>query len=115
MLQKYSDNLAGDMKIENLHSEKTLNGTRVSATVTWEDCERPSYELYFETEKEFAESLSCNPHAFLVDCIVPAMHYGEKRIYIHAEICLELRQRLITAMSWLRHWYYERSRELVRK
>ncbi len=102
------------MKIENLRTEEKAGRLRVAATVTWEDGERPAYELYFETEEEFAESLSCNPHAFLVGCIVPAMHYGERRVAIDAEICPELRQGLITAMSWLRHWYYEPDRELVR-
>ena len=80
----------------------------------WEDCERPVEQVYFATEEEFAEGLSCNPHAFLVGCAIPAMHYGESRLSIEAEICPELRQGLITAMSWLRHWYYGPDRELVR-
>jgi hypothetical protein len=102
------------MKIENLKSEKKGNRARVAATVIWEDCDRPTHEVYFETEEAFAEGLSCNPHAFLVGCIVPAMHYGEKRVLIDAEICPELRNGLMTAMGWLRHWYYKPNRELVR-
>jgi hypothetical protein len=102
------------MMIKDLKSDVRNGKGKVAATVTWEDCDRPSYELYFETESEFAESLSCNPHAFLVGTIVPAMHYGERRVAIDAEICPELRQGLITAMSWLRHWYYPPTHELVR-
>jgi hypothetical protein len=102
------------MRIENLRSEKKGDRARVAATVSWEDCDRPTQEVYFETDEAFADSLSCNPHAFLVGCIVPAMHYGEERVFLDAEICPELREGLITAMSWLRHWYYDPDRQLVR-
>jgi hypothetical protein len=70
--------------------------------------------VYFETDEAFAEGLSCNPHAFLVGCVIPAMHYGEERVFIDAEICPELRDGLITAMSLLRHWCYDPGRPLVR-
>lgn len=93
------------MKIENLRSEKNGSLKRVAATVIWEDCQRPTQEIYFETTEAFAQDLSCNPHAFLVGCIMPAMHHGEARISIDAEICPELRNGLITAMSLMRHWY----------
>jgi hypothetical protein len=102
------------VRIENLRSEKRETRARAAATVTWEDCDRPTQEVYFETDEAFADSLSCNPHAFLVGCTVPAMHYGEERVFIDAEICPELRDGLITAMSLLRHWYYKPERELVR-
>jgi hypothetical protein len=93
------------MKIETLRSESKGNLARVAATVTWEDCDRPAQDIYFETTSEFAQVLSCNPHAFLVASTIPAMHFGEQRISIDAEICPELQEGLITVMSWLRHWY----------
>lgn len=102
------------MRINDLRSEIRNGRTRVVATVVWEDSDRPTHDLYFETEEEFASALSLNPHAFLVGCIVPAMHFGEKRVAIDAEICPELRIGLDTAMSWLRHWYYEPTRDLIR-
>lgn len=102
------------MRIENLRSERRGNRARVAATVTWEDCDRPTHEVYFETDEAFAEGLSCNPHAFLVGCVIPAMHYGEERVFMDAEICPVLRDGLITAMSLLRHWYYDPDRPLVR-
>jgi hypothetical protein len=102
------------MRIEDLRSERKGDRARVAATVTWEDCDRPTYELHFETDEAFAEDLSCNPHAFLMGCIVPAMHYGEERVFVDGEICPELRVGLITAMSWLRHWYYDPDHPLVR-
>lgn len=66
------------MKIENLRLENHNDLARAAATVVWEDCDRPTQEIYFQTTKEFAQDLSCNPHAFLVSCIMPAMHHGEK-------------------------------------
>jgi hypothetical protein len=102
------------MKIENLKSGKTGNRARVSAKITWEDCDRPSQEIYFETTETFAEDLTCNPHAFLLGCILPANHHGEKRICVDAEICPELRDGIMTALNWIRHWSYKPETELIR-
>jgi hypothetical protein len=102
------------MKIEHLRSEIVGTRPRVAATVRWEDCGRPAHELYFETTEEFASGLSCNPHAFLTGCILPAMYHGEERVFIDEEICPDLRNNLITAMTLIRHWYYGPDRSLVR-
>ncbi|NOR15175.1 MAG: hypothetical protein GQ544_05690 [Candidatus Aminicenantes bacterium] len=103
------------MKIENLRSEKNGSRSRIAASVTWEETDHQTLDLYFETDEEFAYGLSCNPHAFLVACIMPALRYGEERVLIDAEICPELRDGLTTAMGWFRHWYdwYEPDRKLV--
>ena len=93
------------MKIENFRTTKNHDLLRVAATVIWENCGRPTQEIYFETTAQFADSLTCDPHAFLIASIIPAMHYGEKRIYLDAEICPELRTGLIEAMKWLQQWY----------
>lgn len=102
------------MKIENLRTEKHDGRARVAATVIWEDCERPAHEVFFETDVAFSDSLTCDPHAFLVGCAIPAMHYGEQRVFIDADICPELRTGLISALTWLRHWFYGPDRSLVR-
>lgn len=93
------------MKIQDLRSESIRCRSRIAATVSWENCDRPSYELYFETSDEFASDLSANPHAFLIASAIPAMQYGEKRVFIEGEICPELQDGLEIAMGWLRHWY----------
>jgi hypothetical protein len=93
------------MKITDLRLKQKNTRARVVATVTWEDCNRPTEELYFETDEEFAQDLCCNPNAFLVACTIPAMHYGEKRVHLDAEICPELLVGLRTAIEWLHHWY----------
>ncbi len=101
------------MKIENLRTEKSDGKVSVAATVTWEDCGRPTREVYFETIESFAEDLFPNPHAFLTGCLLPAMHHGEERIHINAPVCPELTDGLITAASWIRRWF-EPERQPVR-
>src|SRR4030042_4267611 len=101
------------MRIENLRLEKAGDRSRAVATILWEDCDRPVQEIYFETVEEFASSLSCNPHAFLVACIMPALHFGEKRIFMDAAICPELKNGLMTAIGWMHHWWHKPDKKLV--
>lgn len=93
------------MRIEDLRSETRGDRARVAATVVWEDCDQNPQELFYETTSEFADDLYCDPHAFLVACVVPAIYHGEERIAIDEVICPELRNGLLTAMGWLHHWY----------
>jgi hypothetical protein len=93
------------MRIENLRTDTREGFTRASATVIWEDCDRPSQDIYFQTTSEFSQALSCNPHSFLIAGAIPALHYGEKRISIDAEICPTLKDGLKSAMGWILHWY----------
>jgi hypothetical protein len=102
------------MKIENLRRETNGDRDRVCASVTWEDCDRPAHELYFETDAKFSKALTCNPHAFLTGSLLPAFHHREKRVFIDGEICPELKEGLISAMSWIRHWFYSGDYNLVK-
>lgn len=101
------------MKIDNFQVDKKGSKVRVAATATWEDSDRPVQEIYFETSEAFGSGLSCNPHAFLVACILPAMHHGEKRIFIDAEIDPVLVNGLAVVMNWIQNWF-EIDREIVR-
>ncbi|HBF43129.1 MAG TPA: hypothetical protein DDW42_05765 [Desulfobacteraceae bacterium] len=92
------------MRIFNLKSEKTGERVRVTATVIWEDCDQPQKDIYIETEEPFAEDISCNPHSFLVGCLIPAMYYGERRIFLDNEICPGLKEGLETVMSLMKEW-----------
>ena len=93
------------MQIRDLKRNCGEGRARVSATVVWEDCDRPVQEVFFETDERFAESLTCNPHAFLVGCAIPAMHYGEKRVFMDAEVCPEFKAGLNTAMNYIQSWF----------
>jgi len=93
------------MKIENLQSEKKENRSRISARVSWEDRNRSDLEVFFETEGEFERDLWCSPNAFFIAAAVAAMHHGEKRILIDGELCPQLKDGVLTALGWLKHWY----------
>ena len=100
------------MKIENFRTENKGNLSRVAATVIWENCDRPSQEIYFETKAEFAAGLSCEPNAFLVACTMPAFCAGEERISIDADICPELSEGIETAMGLVALWYKHKRQPL---
>ena len=93
------------MKIENF-VKSTIDGkVRVSATVIWENRDRPAQEVFFETTAEFGEDLSINPNAWLLACTLPAMRYGESRIAIDAPISPEIKDGLINSMRCLIAWH----------
>ena len=92
------------MRIQNIRSEQNDCGYRIAATVIWEDCDRPTRDLYYEVDEAFACDLTLEPHAFLVGCLWPAFWHGEERLAIGETICPELRDGLMTNMAWLREW-----------
>jgi len=53
------------MRIEDLRMETAGCLVRAVATVRWGTCGQPDKDIYIETEAAFAESFSCNPHAFI--------------------------------------------------
>lgn len=93
------------MRVEEFRKETNGSRVRVAATVIWEDNDRPPQEVYYETDQAFAQDLTCDPQAFLVGSILPAMRHGEERIALDEAICPELREGLLTAMGWLCSWY----------
>ncbi|MEM8675416.1 MAG: hypothetical protein AAGF83_16310 [Cyanobacteria bacterium P01_G01_bin.67] len=93
------------MKIENFNKTITAERSRVSATLIWENCDRPAQEVYFETTKEFAADLHVNPNSWLLCSALAAMRYGEKRIVIDAPISPEVKDGLINAMKCLIDWH----------
>ncbi|MFZ0610953.1 MAG: hypothetical protein WAM73_01800 [Desulfobacterales bacterium] len=70
------------MIIDDLKSGTENGRKRVSAKVAWEDSDRPQQEIFIETDPEFADGLSANPHAFLTvysfypDLIEPLRNAG---------------------------------------
>jgi hypothetical protein len=101
------------MKITNINHTETASRTRISASITWEDCDRGSEEIYFETESAFSQNLIPSPHPFLVASIFPALYSGEKRLHMDEEICPRLKEGLMTAMDLLHHWWYPSNRDVV--
>ena len=101
------------MRITDLNYTKQGNRVRTSAKVTWEDSERESQEIYFETDREFSLSIHPNPHAFVIASILPALYFGESRLHIDEEVCPKLKEGLVTALSLLHHWWYPPNHKLV--
>jgi hypothetical protein len=92
------------MRIDNLRMLKASGKARIMADITWEDCDHEPQELFYETTMDFADDLSCDPHAFLIGALLPAIGYGEQRIAINVPICPELRNGAMTAIEWFREW-----------
>ena len=102
------------MRIEELVDTKVNGLARVAASVIWEDCDLPSSQVHFDTDMQFRNDLYCNPNAFLVSAIIPAMRHGEARVRVDGKICPRLRNGLVTAMQQLKVWYGERHHKPVR-
>jgi hypothetical protein len=93
------------MRIEDFNVERGQGTGRVSARVIWEDCHRDDEEVYFEVRDEAGiDGLTLNANAFLVGRVIPAMHYGEERVYVDDEICPQLEEGLSTALSVIKLW-----------
>ena len=95
------------MKIQGFSKVTEGNLTRVSASVSWEDCGRDERRIHIETDRRFADDLHHNPNAFLLAAVVPAMRHGERRILVDGKVCPKLRNGLVTAMQILGQWYGE--------
>jgi hypothetical protein len=100
------------MRISNLRINDQDERTRLSACIVWEDCNQPERDVYIETEKPFGGDLSMNPDAFLVGCLIPAMHFGEKRIVLKEAVCPYLKEGLETVMAIMQLWSADRLKPL---
>ena len=92
------------MQIMNIALTDGMERVRLSCRIEWEDCDQPSKDIFIEADKPFGNDLAANPHAFLVGCLIPAMHWGEKRIKLAEEICPYLKEGLDTVMAIMRLW-----------
>jgi hypothetical protein len=101
------------MRIDQITKSTKGNLARISARVTWEDCDRPTQEIYISVPSRFLDDLSCNPNTFLLNGFVPAMHDGEKRLQIEGKLCPQLHNGVKTAIQLLQHWYGEDSHSTV--
>ena len=93
------------MRVEDLCRGRQGELESVGATIVWENAARDPQHLYFATRPEFAGGLACNPNAFLLASIIPAMSQGERRIRVEGHVCPKLRNGLVTALQILREWY----------
>lgn len=92
------------MKLLDFNLEHKTDAVTAGARVVFEDCDAPEKEVYIKTCPEFAKGFGANPDAFFVGCLLPALHLGEKRIFIDGKICPFLKEGVNTAMHILSHW-----------
>jgi hypothetical protein len=95
----------GTMQIRALRKNSIDGRVRVSASMIWEDCDRPSEEVYFECPKSFEDDIDPNPNALLLAGIMPAADRGERRVQVEGPVCPELRNGLLAAFRVIRDWY----------
>jgi len=100
------------LRISKLKIIDTNERIRLTTRVSWEDCKQPEREVYIETEKPFGADLSLNPDAFLVGCLIPAMHFGEKRIVMTDAVCPYLKEGIDTVMAIMQLWSVGRMKPL---
>lgn len=92
------------MRIEGLTHTETEKTAAIRATVRWEDCGQPDREVFIETETRFSGDLSVHLQPFVVGCLIPALHFGERRIAVDAALCPYLLEGLETVMALMKLW-----------
>ena len=99
------------MRIFDLQTSTEADVQTLSATVAWEDTDRPTVEVFFRVYAEAGFVNTADYNAFLVACTIPALHYREHRIRIEGAVCPWLVDNLLTMMAYMNHWYwYEHQR-----
>ena len=93
------------MKIRDLSVDEVEGGRRVSAHIVWEDCARPSQNLYFETVYPFATDLQPSSNAFALAALPAAVWAGERRVQIEGSLCSQFRDGLQAVMAIYSRWY----------
>jgi hypothetical protein len=92
------------MRIVDLQKEYAGDQVRVKATVVWENCAQPVREIFIAAPERFVDDMVASPNGFLVGVLMPAMHFGERRIAIDGAVCPFLKQGLSTVMGLMQHW-----------
>jgi len=92
------------MKIIDFNLTRESEFVIAQARVIFEDCGRPEQTVYIKTPLAFAHGFGANPDAFLVGCLLPALHLGEQRIFMDQAVCPFLAEGLGVAMKLLSHW-----------
>ncbi len=92
------------MKLVDFNLVRDADIVTASVRVIFEDNELPEKTVFIKTNSSFADGFDVNPDAFLVGCLLPALHLGEKRLFIEGEVCPFLKEGVGVAMNILSHW-----------
>ena len=75
------------MKITGIRAGAGTFGSRLAATVAWEDSPRLPVEIWWDVDGELAAAARPDPNAFLTAAWAPALRHGERRIAIEGAVC----------------------------
>ncbi|HCY83930.1 MAG TPA: hypothetical protein DHV36_02215, partial [Desulfobacteraceae bacterium] len=92
------------MKLVDFNLDKDGDAVTASARVVFEDNDRDPKTVFIKTTEEFADGFGVNPDAFLVGCLLPALHLGEKRLWVDGEVCPFLLEGVNVIQRMLSHW-----------
>ena len=101
------------MRIEQIRQERSANRSRLSATIVWEESDRPPCEIYFEAADEFADAIGYSPEAFVAAALPPALWDGEKRLRVEGELCPEFLDNVAVVTQVFQNWFPEISQNMV--
>jgi len=93
------------VKIRNLETTLAAGRRVLSASIVWEDSDRPAFEMRFASDAGSLDSAPPDPHPFLLASVVPAWRRGERRILLEGPLCPRLRDGLRAAQRILERWF----------
>jgi hypothetical protein len=93
------------VKLLGLRREDTAEGSRVAATVEWEDSGRPAREVRVEVAPALGPALAEELDGFAVAAAVVAQHHGERRLRVEGTLCPRLVEGLAAATRLLARWF----------
>ncbi len=100
------------MKLVDFNLTREADTSVASVRVVFEDSNKPDKIVYIKTSAGFSQGFDINPDAFLVGCLLPALHLGEKRLFIEGEVCPFLKEGVGVAMNIFSHWNSGRYRPI---
>ncbi len=92
------------MKISDFNITCDGDDIQADALVSFEESDYGEKKIFIKTDKKYEETFFANPHAFLIGCLLPAIHLKEKRVIIDKKICPFLKESLEIVMKIMQHW-----------
>jgi hypothetical protein len=95
------------MLVSEIDLHKCAELSRVAARVSFEESDRPGFDLFAETQASFRRAFKPDPNALLLACLLPAWRAGERRILVDGPLCPVLVRDIFAALRTLACWYPE--------
>jgi len=93
------------MRVTNIRTESRDGVVRRSARFDWEERPRDPATLSFSLPSSAELEIADDGNAFLAAGVLVAMHHGERRLSIDAEICPRLAEGAAMAVETVRAWH----------